>query len=469
MALRFSGTKEELKALLECLASSGKWEDINPNQLQFRNNAGGVMNWYPSTGSITFQGKPDASEKLRKLVSELLESAVPRDQSSGTPEGLHKATGLANEEAQRIEAKTVLGHQYSDSELIIGLVGAVGTELRSVEEKIRERLKAFKYETEDIRISKDVIPKVIGMEQIPGGDEYLRITAMMNAGNEARKVSGNNAVLALGVSAVISESRAIGGQKGLVKARHAYIVNSLKHPEEVRRLREIYPQSFFLVGVHADEKRRHKLLVHEKRMDGEKAQELMARDEDEHLTFGQRVTDTFHMSDFFVRIDGDDDHLKSSLWRILDIMFSHPYRTPTFDEYAMFLAFSASLRSADLSRQVGAVIAKSDEILSTGANDCPKSGGGLYWPEFNEKSADIEDIRGGRDYTLGQDSNKNEQRKIIEEIIDKANAKHIDGEALREILQKSRIRDITEFGRMVHAEMEALLSCARNNNSKRNA
>jgi deoxycytidylate deaminase len=135
----------------------------------------------------------------------------------------------------------------------------------------------------------------------------------------------------------------------------------------------------------------------------------------------------------------------------------------------MFLAFAASLRSADLSRQVGAVIAKTCEILSTGANDCPRFGGGLYWPELDEKSQDIVDRKGGRDYTLEQDSNKDEQRKIIEEIIQKVSLNDIDGQALRETLEKSRIRDITEFGRVVHAEMEALLSCARNNNSTRDA
>jgi deoxycytidylate deaminase len=147
-------------------------------------------------------------------------------------------------------------------------------------------------------------------------------------------------------------------------------------------------------------------------MTEDKAQYLMARDEDEHIASGQRVTDTFHMSEFFVRLDGDDDRLKSSIWRLLDIMFGHPYRTPTFDEYAMFLAFSASLRSADLSRQVGAVIARSQEVLATGANDCPKFGGGLYWPEWDSDSHDFIDRQGGRDHTRKYDSNKDEQRKL---------------------------------------------------------
>ena len=87
----------------------------------------------------------------------------------------------------------------------------------------------------------------------------------------------------------------------------------------------------------------------------------------------------------------NSDKFKNSLWRILDLIFGSPYLTPTFDEYAMFMAFTSSLRSADLSRQVGAVIANNNEIIASGANDSPRAGGGLYWPIFDEKKHDIVD------------------------------------------------------------------------------
>ncbi len=135
----------------------------------------------------------------------------------------------------------------------------------------------------------------------------------------------------------------------------------------------------------------------------------------------------------------------------------------------MFHAFSASLRSADLSRQVGAVIAKEDEIIAAGANECPKFGGGLYWPMFNEETKSIEDVEGGRDYKLGEDSNEAEQQKIVNEILEKALKKGIDTVGFKEVLEASRIKDLTEFGRVVHAEMEALISCARTHISSRGA
>ena len=194
---------------------------------------------------------------------------------------------------------------------------------------------------------------------------------------------------------------------------------------------------------------------------------LMHRDKEEADPWGQHVERTFHLSDFFVRLGTDSDRYKYSLWRFLDILFGHPYKTPTFDEYAMFLAFVSSLRSADLSRQVGAVIARDDEILATGANDCPKAGGGLYWPQYSDETKNIDDVPYGRDYTRGKDSNKAEQQKIINQILDAASEEGIDRTKLYEVLGNSRIGDLTEFGRMVHAEMEALLACARNGISSR--
>ncbi|MPM32771.1 hypothetical protein SDC9_79336 [bioreactor metagenome] len=132
----------------------------------------------------------------------------------------------------------------------------------------------------------------------------------------------------------------------------------------------------------------------------------------------------------------------------------------------MFMAYSSSLRSADLSRQIGAVVAKDNEILSLGANDCPRVGGGLYWPIMGAHGK-YYDEPDGRDYMRGEDSNKIEQNKIISNILNKL-GQEVNDENITKI-KTSGIGDLTEYGRVVHGEMEALLSCARNNISCRNA
>jgi deoxycytidylate deaminase len=152
--------------------------------------------------------------------------------------------------------------------------------------------------------------------------------------------------------------------------------------------------------------------------------------------------------------------------RLREFWFGDPFITPTFDEHAMFMAFGAALRSGDMSRQVGAVVTRDSQILSTGANDCPKAGGGLYWPERSAQTQCIEDHPDGRDFKREDgDSNRAEQIRIIERIIEEGAKDGLDKGKLKNLLENSPLRDLTEYGRVVHAEMEALLSCARNGQS----
>ena len=72
----------------------------------------------------------------------------------------------------------------------------------------------------------------------------------------------------------------------------------------------------------------------------------MRRDQEEAVPFGQRSRRTFELADVFIRLKSDE--YKGQLERFLDLVFGHPYNTPEPDEHAMFLAYSASLRSGQL-------------------------------------------------------------------------------------------------------------------------
>lgn len=361
--------------------------------------------------------------------------------------------------------KLKLWHSF-ESELVIGLCGAVGTELRRVAQVLKEQLELTCYAVEHLQISDEIIP-LFDSSKINETDKYERINALMTAGNNARRVSKDDSVLALGAASLISSTRP-KDNNGLPQPvrKRAVIINSLKRPEEVERLRSIYP-NFFLLGVFAEEEKRKDYLENQLGIPFENAAKLIARDKDEKdVDHGQRLHKTFPLADFFIRPFGDERKLRGDLKRIIELLFGRPTITPSFDEFAMFMSFSASLRSADLSRQVGAVITKDKQILATGANDCPSCAGGLYWPEANEHGV-MQDAENGRDSTRGFDSNRREQDTIIEELVRLGAEKNIDKEALKEVLgcKQSPIRSLTEYGRVVHAEMEALLSIARSNHS----
>jgi len=346
---------------------------------------------------------------------------------------------------------------YSDSELILGLVGAIGTDLPEVSKLISDRLNTFKYKTKTIKISTDIIANIGNPSK--NDQEFDRITTYMEEGNRLRKESRDNAILALGAAVQINQSR--GSQVPL--RRNAFVISSLKNPAEVQKLRKIYSDGFYLIGIHADHTRRHEYLTKDKSMSSEQASRLIERDADEREEYGQHTSDTYHLSDFFIDYNGNSDSLKKQIWRIVDLLFGKPYITPTFDEYAMFMAFSASLRSADLSRQVGAVLTKNRCIISTGANDVPRAHGGLYWPDIDDKTQEIVDVADGRDYMKGEDSNAIQKRLIIKGIIEAIPEQY--RQELGPFIKNSKIKDITEYGRVVHAEMEALLSSARSGSS----
>lgn len=132
----------------------------------------------------------------------------------------------------------------------------------------------------------------------------------------------------------------------------------------------------------------------------------------------------------------------------------------------------ASVNSADLSRQVGAVItSKYLDIIATGSNDVQKSGGGKYWPDSTYKPL-TEDSFGTfedkRDASIGFDANAAEISYLADEIASNLINSSLDfgsvtkGELSSVLRNKTSLKDITEFGRVVHAELSAIMSASRN-------
>ena len=362
---------------------------------------------------------------------------------------------------------------FKDSEVIFALVGAVGTDLDWISDILTNRLEVFfDYSVEKISISSHILSNYLSKEttlSVLKRNEYKRISQYMEIGTKLREKT-NNGILAMAVADLIQQKRVLEeDQNTPPKAitRQAFIIKSLKNTEEVSVLRNIYGNGFYLIGVYESaEDRLDNLCNKRKNISESNAKKLLETDENEEIGHGQQARDTFQLSDFFVD-NSNQKKAEANLYRILDLVFGSPFITPTFGEYAMYMAHCASLRSADLSRQIGAVVCKNDEILATGVNDCPAFGGGLYWPIYNKEKNEYEDFTDGRDYTRGKDTNKAEFVEIVKEIFAKFEIS-LSKENINKI-SKTRLGDLTEFGRVVHAEMEALLTCARNTISSRDA
>ncbi len=330
-----------------------------------------------------------------------------------------------------------------DGLLVIGIVAQVGTNLDDLTDAIENRLSTRGYETHIVQLSKYLEGKGSSTNE------------KQQQGTSFRKSTKCQHSLALCAVAEIYNHRSNSD-----KPRQAFVIRSLKRPEEVEALRTIYGEAFLAIGVHTPRSKRLHYLIDAKG-DGE-AESTIKCDENDEDDFGQRTRDTFEFCDFFIK--GIETEY-AGLSRALDLFFGSVFTTPTKEEVAMFMAHAASLRSADLSRQVGAsIMATTDEIVAVGANEVPKFGGGQPWPD------DQVDIR---DFSLhGHDPNIVERTRIVDEFLrllgkqlSTRGGKQLDlahSEDIDKILKKSGLLDITEFGRTVHGEMACLLSCIRN-------
>ena len=352
-------------------------------------------------------------------------------------------------------------------ELVIGLVGAAGTDLRTAAETVSRELAAYGYKGEKIRISalmQDVRGAAFLKEE---SEEEDRIRLHMDAGDMIRHQSESNAAMAGLAIGWITDYREAHFE-GASALNTAFILDSLKHPAEIETMRRIYRDRFILISVHSPtdarlEALKERIAISHKtpeRADDftAAAEEIMRRDEhDDDHGWGQNVREAFVMGHIYVSTQPENE-LAEGIARYFRLFFGDPFVTPTQDEYAMFQTYTAALRSADLSRQVGAAVCTCEgEIIAVGCNEVPKAGGGQYWPDDNVDK---------RDFKLGYDSNVRLRDAALGEAFKHLKEQRLlaDTAALDSFmlaLKGTRLAKLTEFGRTVHAEMAALLDAAR--------
>lgn len=256
--------------------------------------------------------------------------------------------------------------------------------------------------------------------------------------------------------------------------RRAYILDSIRHPAEVQLLRHIYQDAFILVGIVCDEDVRRSRLSDQYEDAGKgRVDRFISRDSKDPEKHGQRVSDAFHLSDFFLdntesqfNATGEPNrnwNIADELSRLIKIVTHSEIVRPRVDEAAMFTATAAKMKSACLSRQVGAALIDPDgNVVSVGSNEVPKPGGGVYG-EGTTSADDRCAFRRTEDYRFC--SNVTEQNEIIDTVIESipelSGADMERKQNIREQIRKSRVGSLIEFSRAVHAEMAAILSATR--------
>jgi deoxycytidylate deaminase len=360
----------------------------------------------------------------------------------------------------------------SNSELVFGLIGAMGTDLDAVSLILNEQLGAFGYISKQIRLSQ-TLRELQGepWADIPPRNSPGYHKAAMDGGDTlCRRLQRRDAMAALATLAIsATRSNQVSGDQKV-----AYVLTSFKRPEEIDLLRKIYGPSFFVISVYASRSSRVDRLstvLHKAARRGraglfrEEAEELITRDEkDDEESYGQDVRKTFPRADLFVNSTSIAD-LRSAINRFIELLFGHLWHTPTQDEMGMAAAYLARLRSASPARQVGAALMSRDgRLISTGMNDVPRAGGGQYWPGSPTD---------GRDFNYSQVDLSDEMRRdVLLDLLHRLKGDLVEGSDAYQVcigakdvvrlpkLREARLFDTIDFIRSVHAETSAILSAS---------
>lgn len=362
-----------------------------------------------------------------------------------------------------------------EDELVFGLVYGAGTEVGRVEQLLRESLQPYAYRVRTIHLSRyfaTILKREDFRQETPDATRQLQ-----QMGDDLRHRTAND-VLATLAAYLIGATRA----RTKFYTRTAWLVQSFKRPEEITAMRAMYGPRFILLGIHVPEVMRRRTgarrwqrwaAVTSLKYEEEATTDIRRDEHDPARTYGQELRQTFAQSDFFLDARSEA-RLKDTLPRTVRLIFEEPFEPPVRDEQAMYEAFAAGLRSAEMGRQVGAaIISRAGDLIAVGTNEVPSGKGGLYW------SPDLPD---GRDFAQQPpyDSNTLWQRRIARELLaSMAKSGWLDKTRLSEVRKEkvdineenldgfltdvagTRFADITEFGRAVHAEMDALTTAAR--------
>lgn len=372
--------------------------------------------------------------------------------------------GLARR-AGAVSANDLIQGRVSQ-ELVIALSGPVGCGTSYVRESLVRTLQARGYECVHVKLSAlltELSRDMTGEPPAQDVSEHARISRLQELGTSLRNRFSEDIAAQLTVQAIAVDRTARQPDKEIREiepSRVAYIIDQLKHPKEARLLQSIYGNLFYILGVLCGQKQRAKNLE-QLGMSPQDAASLMERDRKESDKNGQQLEKTLKLADYFLRNNHQNTVLlDNAVKRFIGLMHGDKGLTPTRTEYGMYAAYVASLKSGCLSRQVGAsILDSSGNLISTGCNDVPRAGGGLYEAGQSGDDHRCVFLEGGICFN---DKQKDVLKSEIAHILEGAGVPRQDADRYAQLIRsESKLRDLIEFSRAVHAEMDALVKVAR--------
>ena len=190
------------------------------------------------------------------------------------------------------------------NELVIAFVYVVGTACSPVLDYFENILKQSGYAVVRIKPG-DLLEReggAIGLELDLKDDSYFdHVFSRMEAGKRLCECAKRPDFIGLACVKEINRLRRDARGRSESQVQTAYLVTSVKRPEEVDLMRDVYGSGFFLVGIYAQEQELLMSLVGKSGIAGEpQARQLIERDLTDTNSFGQNTRDTYALSDLFL-------------------------------------------------------------------------------------------------------------------------------------------------------------------------
>lgn len=100
--MKFHGSPEELKKKIEASGVPGQWPVVSEERIQFRSQRGTVLNWWKSTGTISFQGPETDRQALEAVLNKDAPMAVSSDSQKNKIFIVHGHDATAREQLELI-------------------------------------------------------------------------------------------------------------------------------------------------------------------------------------------------------------------------------------------------------------------------------------------------------------------------------------------------------------------------------
>lgn len=397
--------------------------------------------------------------------------------------------------------------QDKPQDLVLGVCRPLGTDTTRSLARIAERLAIAGFTQHRVRVSRLIASTRNSLQreaavptEVPDHTPIDLKQPLMVAGDYLRQLFDPSIAARLAISEIsrirataISEAQAMG------RSGVAFVVTHFMHPAEVSQFRAIYKNRFFLIGLTEPLKGRRLRIIAQLESRGipapqshEIANTLISIDEGRRASnralsaSALSVDDTFHQADLFIDVQSKDRD--DQIDRFFDQVFGNPFGALQPQERGMALAYVAAQSSAALGRRVGAaVIAPNGSVVGVGWNDPAAAGGGTYYegsqPDHRDHvhGADVGDrlrldaAHEFLDVLLGTDAWKEDVSDLVDDsarlwLNQFIQATHDLDDLPRGVVnalpalgefRKTRIMNLIEFGRPLHAEMAAITQAVR--------